>query len=69
MNKIISMNSCTLSMPEVVDPCCEKTRLFLEMGPDPTRRDFFDPKGKKWKNLGFLGEIFTRPGPITSFLS
>jgi len=25
---------------------------------DPTQRDFFDPKGKKLKNLGFLGEIF-----------
>jgi len=25
---------------------------------DPTRRDFFYPKGKKMKNLRFLGEIF-----------
>jgi len=25
---------------------------------DPTRRDFFDPKGKKSKNFAFLGEIF-----------
>jgi len=25
---------------------------------DPTRRDFFDPRGKKLKNLTFLGEIF-----------
>jgi len=25
---------------------------------DPTQRDFFDPKGKKLKNLTFLGEIF-----------
>jgi len=25
---------------------------------DPTRRDFFDPKGKKLKNFRFLGEIF-----------
>jgi len=25
---------------------------------DPTRRYFFDPKGKKLKNLTFLGEIF-----------
>jgi len=29
---------------------------------DPTRRDFFDPKGKKLKNLGFIGEILqTQP--------
>jgi len=25
---------------------------------DLTRRDFFDPKKKKLKNLTFLGEIF-----------
>jgi len=25
---------------------------------DPTRRDFFDQKGKRLKNLVFLGEIF-----------
>jgi len=25
---------------------------------DPTQRDFFDLKGKKLKNLVFLGEIF-----------
>jgi len=32
----------------------------LGMAPDPTRpgETFFDPKGKKLKNLGFLGEIF-----------
>jgi len=36
---------------------------------DPTQRYFFDPKRKKLKNLGLLGEIFktqtkTRSNPI-----
>jgi len=25
---------------------------------DPTRRDFFDPKGKEGQNLRFLADIF-----------
>jgi len=43
---------------------------------DPTRRDFFDPKGKKLKIFTFLGEIFqtqtktidSRPDPGQKFL-
>jgi len=31
--------------------------LTLELF-DPTQKDFYDPKGKKLKNLTFLEEIF-----------
>jgi len=34
-------------------PTCPLTQVLF----DTTRWDFFDPKGRKLKNLGFLGEI------------
>jgi len=30
---------------------------------DPTRKDFFDPKGKKIENFGILRGIFPMPNP------